>query len=431
MTVNLVATAILLGGFALLLLLKVPIALALAAASISTAAYLGIPLPTMGQTMVQGLNSFPLLAIPFFILAGEIMVAGGVSRRLFNLASVLVGWMRGGLAMVNVVTSTLFGGISGSAVADTSALGSVMIPMMKKRGYDTNYSVGVTISSSAQGVLIPPSHNMIIYSLASGGVSIGALFAGGLIPGILLGISLMGVSYILAVKRGYPTEEPVPARQIPRIFWEGLTSLTTVVIIIGGILGGVFTATESAAIACAYAFFLTFVVYREIALSHIPSILRNSARTLSIVVFLIASASAFGYLLTSLRIPGALTNTLLSLSDSRIVILLLINAMLLALGAIMDMAPLILIMTPVLLPVVQSVGMDPVHFGVLLIFNLAIGLITPPVGGILYVGCAIGRTSIEEVSKAMVPFWLTMIAALLLVTFVPELTMILPQWLGL
>lgn len=431
MTVNLVATAILLGGFTLLLLLKVPIALALAAASISTAAYLGIPLPTMGQTMVQGLNSFPLLAIPFFILAGEIMVAGGVSRRLFNLASVLVGWMRGGLAMVNVVTSTLFGGISGSAVADTSALGSVMIPMMKKRGYDTNYSVGVTISSSAQGVLIPPSHNMIIYSLASGGVSIGALFAGGLIPGILLGISLMGVSYILAVKRGYPTEEPVPARQIPRIFWEGLTSLTTVVIIIGGILGGVFTATESAAIACAYAFFLTFVVYREIPLSHIPSILRNSARTLSIVVFLIASASAFGYLLTSLRIPEALTNTLLSLSDSRIVILLLINAMLLALGAIMDMAPLILIMTPVLLPVVQSVGMDPVHFGVLLIFNLAIGLITPPVGGILYVGCAIGRTSIEEVSKAMVPFWLTMIAALLLVTFVPELTMILPQWLGL
>lgn len=431
MPVDVTAIAILLGGFVLLLLLRVPVALAVAAPAVATAAYLGVPLYTVGQQMVAGLNTFSLLAIPFFILAGEIMVAGGIARRLVNLANALVGWLRGGLAMINITASTFFGGISGSAVADTSAIGGVMIPMMKKKGYEANYSVGVTISSAAQGVLIPPSHNMIIYSLAAGGVSIGALFLAGIVPGLLLGAVLMVASYVLAVKRGYPSEERVSIRELPRIVWEGLLGLLTPVIIIGGIISGVFTATESAAIACVYALFLTFVVYREIPLRAIVGILKNTSRTLAIVLFLIAAASAFGYMLAFLQVPGLVTNSLLELSENRIVILLLINAMLLLLGAVMDMAPLILIMTPILLPVATNLGMDPVHFGVMLVFNLSLGLITPPVGGVLFVGCAIGKISIERALPGVLPFYLPMLVALLLITFIPALVLTLPNWFDL
>lgn len=423
-----VGMLILLGGFAGLLLLRVPIALALVISSVAAAFYLNIPLPTVGQRMVQGLNSFPLIAIPFFILAGEIMGEGGISRRLINLSNLLVGWLRGGLAMINITASTFFGGISGSAVADASAVGSVMIPMMKSKGYDTDYSVGVTISSAAQGVIIPPSHNMIIYSLAAGGVSIGALFAGGIVPGLLLAVALMVTSYIMAVRRNYPKEDLVRVSEIPRIVWEGLLGLLTPVIIIGGILGGVFTATESAAIACVYAFFLTFVIYRDIPLSRMSVVLRKTFRTLAVVLFLIAAASAFGYLMTILRIPAMMTETLLSLSDSKIFILLTINVLLLLLGTVMDMAPLILIMTPILLPVASSVGMDPVHFGVMLVFNLSLGLITPPVGSVLFVGCAIGNISIERMSKSIIPFYVPMLIVLLLITLFPALVMTVPGW---
>jgi tripartite ATP-independent transporter DctM subunit len=428
---DILAITILLGGFALLLLLRVPVALAIAVPALGAAAYLNIPLFTVGQRMVAGLNTFSLLAIPFFILAGEIMVAGGIARRLVNLAGALVGWLRGGLAMINITASTFFGGISGSAVADTSSIGAVMIPMMKKKGYGADYSVGVTISSAAQGVMLPPSHNMIIYSLAAGGVSVGALFMAGILPGLLLGLALMITSYVLAVRRGYPKEEMVSLSALSRIVWEGLLGLLTPVIIIGGISSGIFTATESAAIACVYAFFLTFVVYREIPLREIISILKNTFRTLAIVLFLIAAASAFGYMLAFLQVPTMMTEYLLGLSDNRIVILLVINAMLLFLGAVMDMAPLILIMTPILLPVATSIGMDPVHFGVMLVFNLSIGLITPPVGGVLFVGCAIGKISMERALPGVLPFYVPMLVALLLITFFPALVLTVPGWFDL
>ncbi|WP_085523758.1 TRAP transporter large permease [Tuberibacillus sp. Marseille-P3662] len=419
--------SILIGCFILLIMIRVPIALALIVSSLATGLYLDIDVAALMQRMVGGLNAFSLIAIPFFILAGEIMNEGGISRRLINFSNLIIGKIRGGLAMVNVLTSTFFGGISGSSVADTSSVGSVMIPMMKKKGYDTDYSVSVTVSSAAQGVIIPPSHNMIIYSMAAGGVSIGSLFIGGLLPGIILGLALMITTYIIAVKRNYPKEERVPAKEVPRIVSEGLMGLLTPIIIIGGIVSGVFTATESAAIAAVYAFIITFFVYRDVPLSHVKVILFRSVKTLSMVLFLIAASSPFGWLLAYLRVPAQITEGLVSFSDNPIVILLLINIILLMLGMIMDMAPLILIATPILLPVVTSLGMDPVHFGVLLMLNLSIGLITPPVGSALFVGSAIGKLQIEKLFKSLMPFYITMIIVLLIVTFVPQMVMFLPD----
>lgn len=388
-----------------------------------------IDLAALVQRMVGGLNSFSLLAIPFFILAGEIMNEGGISRRLINLANVMIGKVRGGLAMVNVLASTFFGGISGSAVADVSSIGSVLIPMMKKAKYDSDYAVNVTISSAAQGVMIPPSHNMIIYSTAAGGVSVGALFMGGIVPGILLGLILMVVTYLIAVKRNYPKGEPVKREEIPKIVREGLLGLLTAVIIIGGIISGIFTATESAAIGVVYAFIITFFVYRDIPLSRMRIILVRTSKTLAMVLFLIASSSAFGWLLALLKVPAMVTEGLLAFSPNDIVTLLIINLILLVLGMFMDMAPLILIATPILLPVATAAGMDPVQFGVVLILNLAIGLITPPVGTCLFVGCAIGQIPIEKTVKGMAPFYLAMIVTLLLVTFVPQFSLFLPDLL--
>nr|WP_309101616.1 TRAP transporter large permease [Fredinandcohnia onubensis] len=420
---------VLLGSFVLLLLIRVPVALSLIVSSFLTGIYMDIDLAALVQRMVGGLNSFSLLAIPFFILAGEIMNEGGISRRLINLANVMIGKVRGGLAMVNVLASTFFGGISGSAVADVSSIGSVLIPMMKKAKYDSDYAVNVTISSAAQGVMIPPSHNMIIYSTAAGGVSVGALFMGGIVPGILLGLILMVVTYIIAVKRNYPKGEPVKREEIPKIVREGLLGLLTAVIIIGGIVSGIFTATESAAIGVVYAFIITFFVYRDIPLSRMRIILVRTSKTLAMVLFLIASSSAFGWLLALLKVPAMVTEGLLAFSPNDIVTLLLINLILLVLGMFMDMAPLILIATPILLPVATAAGMDPVQFGVVLILNLAIGLITPPVGTCLFVGCAIGQIPIEKTVKGMAPFYLAMIVTLLLVTFVPQFSLFLPDLL--
>jgi tripartite ATP-independent transporter DctM subunit len=420
---------VLLGSFVLLLLIRVPVALSLIVSSFLTGIYMDIDLAALVQRMVGGLNSFSLLAIPFFILAGEIMNEGGISRRLINLANVMIGKVRGGLAMVNVLASTFFGGISGSAVADVSSIGSVLIPMMKKAKYDSDYAVNVTISSAAQGVMIPPSHNMIIYSTAAGGVSVGALFMGGIIPGILLGLILMIVTYVIAVKRNYPKGEPVKREEIPKIVREGLLGLLTAVIIIGGIVSGIFTATESAAIGVVYAFIITFFVYRDIPLSRMRIILVRTSKTLAMVLFLIASSSAFGWLLALLKVPAMVTEGLLAFSPNDIVTLLLINLILLVLGMFMDMAPLILIATPILLPVATAAGMDPVQFGVVLILNLAIGLITPPVGTCLFVGCAIGQIPIEKTLKGMAPFYLAMIVTLLLVTFVPQFSLFLPDLL--
>jgi tripartite ATP-independent transporter DctM subunit len=423
------ATAILMGSFVVLLLLKFPITFTLFISSVFTALYLNIPLLSIVQRTVSGVNSFSLLAIPFFILAGEIMGRGGISRRLVEFSNAMVGRVQGGLAEVNVLASMFFGGISGSAVADVSSIGTMLIPMMVDKGYDDDYSVAVTVTSSCQGVIIPPSHNMIIFSLAAGGgVSVGKLFMGGIIPGVLLGVALMIVSYVIAVKRGYPKEEKYGFKRTLKVSRDAVLGLLTVVIIIGGVVTGVFTATESASVAVVYAFIITFFVYREISLKEMPKILLHSLRTLAMVMSLIAAASAFGWLLAYLRIPQAVTTFLLGISHNPIILLLLINVMLLVLGAIMDMAPLIIIVTPILYPViVGQLGMSPIQFGIMLILNLAIGLCTPPVGSALFVGSAIGKISIEKATKAMLPFYIAMLVTLLFVTFWPALTMTLPN----
>ncbi|MFD1448743.1 TRAP transporter large permease [Oceanobacillus profundus] len=421
---------ILFGSFFVMLICRVPIALTLIISSLLTGIYMGIDPAALVQRMVGGLDSFALLAIPFFILAGEIMNEGGISRRLINLANVIIGKIRGGLAMVNVLASTFFGGISGSALADTSSLGSVLIPMMKKQKYDTDYSVAVTISSSTQGVMIPPSHNMIIYSTAAGGVSVGALFIGGLGPGLILGLAIMILTYMLAVKRNYPKGEPVKREDIPKIVRDGLLGLLTVVIIMGGILSGFFTATESAAIGALYAFIITFFVYREIPISRMGLILERTFRTLAMVLFLIGASSAFGWLLALLKVPALVSDAMLTFSPNDAITILMILIILLVLGMVMDMAPLILIATPILLPVATSAGMDPVHFGVVLILALGIGLVTPPVGSVLFVGSAIGRISIEKSAKAMLPFYGVMILVLLLVAYIPEFSLFLPNLFG-
>lgn len=425
------ASFILIGSFLVLLILRVPITFTLFASSVVTAVYLKIPLMSIVQRMVSGVNSFSLLAIPFFILSGEMMSRGGISRRLIAFSNALIGRVRGGLAQVNCLASMFFGGISGSAVADVSSIGTMLIPMMKQKGYDDDFSVGVTVTSACQGVIIPPSHNMIIFTLAAGGgVSVGKMFMGGVLPGITLGVALMIISYVIAVKRNYPKEKRFTFKEVLTVTKDAILGLLTMVIIIGGVVSGVFTATESAAVACVYAFIITFFVYREISLKEFPVILLNTLRTLAMVMSLIAAANAFGWLLAYLRIPAAVTSFLLGLSHNPVVLLLLINLMLLLLGCIMDMAPLIIITTPILYPVlVNGLKMDPVQFGIMLILNLSIGLCTPPVGSALFVGCAVGKISIEKAAKGMLPFYLAMIAVLLLVTFVPAVSLTIPNML--
>jgi len=422
------AVIFLIGSFLFLLLLRVPISFALAFSSMATAALLKIPLMAVVQQMVQGIRSFSLLAIPFFIIAGEMMGQGGISRRLILFSNLLVGRIRGGLAQVNCLASMFFGGISGSAVADVSSIGTILIPMMKEKGYDDDFSVGITVTSACQGVIIPPSHNMIIYSLAAGGVSVGRLFLGGFIPGVMLGVGLMIVSYIFAIKRGYPKEKKYTFKEALQISKDAILGLFTAVIIMGGVISGVFTATESAAVAVVYAFIITFFVYREIPLARFKSILYGALKTLAMVMALIAAASAFGYLMAYLKIPALATELLLSITHNKALLLILVNLLLLVLGMIMDMAPLILITTPILYPVfVGALGMSPIHFGIMLILNLAIGLTTPPVGSALFVGCAVGKIRIEQVVKAMLPMWAVMVAVLMLITFVPEITMFVPN----
>ena len=423
---------ILIGSFIAMLILKFPITFSLFLSSIITATYLNIPLMSIVQRLVSGVNSFSLLAIPFFILSGEIMSQGGISRRLVLFSNALVGRIRGGLAQVNIIASMLFGGISGSAVADVSSIGAMLIPMMVKDGYDADFSVAVTVTSSCEGILIPPSHNMIIFAMAAGGgVSVGKLFLGGLIPGIGLGLMLMIPTAIISVKRNYPKMERIGFKQTVKVALDAFFGLMTIIIIMGGVISGVFTATESAAVATVYAFIITFFVYREIPIKQMGSILNNTLRTLAMVMSLIAAASSFGYLMAYLRIPQMVTNALLSITTNRILLLLMINVMLLLLGTIMDMAPLIIITTPILYPVVVNyLGMDPIQFGIMLVLNLAIGLTTPPVGSALFVGCSIGKLSIEEATKAILPFYAMMLIALMLVTFVPAMTLFLPSLMG-
>jgi tripartite ATP-independent transporter DctM subunit len=426
-----VATALLLGLFILLLLIKVPVAFALAISTFITAGYLDIPAMVVTQQMVRSVSSFSLVAIPFFIVMGEILGRGGISDKLVAMADVLVGRVRGGLAMVNVMDSMFFGGISGSAVADVSSLGAIVIPMMEKAGYDKDFSVSMTLASSVQGILIPPSHNMIIYSVAAGGLSVGKLFLGGLLPGIFLGLMLMVLGYAISVKRNYPKGKKYTFKEGIKILADSFLGLFTIIIIMGGVGAGWFTATESAAIATVWAFFISFFVYRSLKIKHLKPILASSLRTLALVLALIATSGGFAWMMAYLRVPALITDALIGITDNKIVILLIVNGILLFLGMIMDMAPLILITTPILLPVVTRVGMDPVQFGVIMMLNLGIGLLTPPVGSVLFVGSSIGKISIEELSRGMIPFYIVMVITLVVLTFVPQITLWLPTVLGL
>lgn len=430
---------LLLGTFVVLVLLRVPITFCLVISAILTGTYLQIPLEAIVKTMADGVMNFSLLAIPFFIIMGEIMNEGGIAQRIVNLANLFVGRMPGGLAMVNVLDSMFFGGISGSAVADVSSLGSIVIPMMKKQGYDEEFAVGLTVCSACQGIIIPPSHNMIIYAFAvgtasqlAGGslvvVSVGKLFLGGYLPGILMGLCMLAIVLAIAVRRNYPRGSGYTLKEAAFILRDGTLAMCTALIVVGGVVIGVFTATESAAFAVLYAFVVTFFVYREIPLRRIVKILYSSLKTLAIVMSLIAAAGAYGYLLSRLQVPRLTTEWLLSITDNYFLLLLLINIMLLALGCIMDMAPLILICTPILFPVlVLKMGMDPIHFGIMLILNLSIGLCTPPVGSALFVGSAIGKISIERAARGCLPFYLSMLATLMLVTYFPIITLWLPS----
>jgi tripartite ATP-independent transporter DctM subunit len=419
---------ILLGLFIALMLLRVPIAFALGLAAVAAALQAHLPLGGLATRVANSLDSFPLMAIPFFVLAGEIMAHGGTARRLIALAGLVVGAVRGGLALVNIAASMFFGGISGSSVADTSCIGSIMIPMMEEEGYDTDFSVALTVSGSTQGLIIPPSHNAVIYSLAAGGsVSVGALFLGGAIPGVLIGVGLAIAVVILARVRHFPKRmRRLTAAEALVTLRGGALDLLTPIIIVGGIISGVFTATEAAAVAVVYAFLLTFVVHRELPWRALPEVLGRAVVTISLVLILIATSSAFGQILTLERVPERLTTALVRLSSNPVVLLLIINAGLLVVGLFMDMAPAILILTPILLPVVKSIGMQPVHFGIVLMMNLGIGLCTPPVGASLFVGCAIGKISIERATRALLVLYPAMVAILLLVTYVPALTLWLP-----
>ncbi|EOV5851736.1 TRAP transporter large permease [Citrobacter freundii] len=415
----------------IMLAIGVPVAYAVGISAIIGAWYIDIPLEAVMIQLTSGVNKFSLLAIPFFILAGAIMAEGGIARRLVNFAYIFVGFIRGGLSLVNIVASTFFGAISGSSVADTASIGSVIIPEMDKKGYPRDFAAAVTASGSVQAILTPPSHNSVIYSLATGGtVSIAALFIAGILPGLLLSLSLMVMCVAFAHRRGYPKGERVPFRQALKIFVDTLWGLMTVVIIMGGILSGIFTATESAAIACLWAFFVTMFIYRDYKWSELPKLMFRTVKTVTIVMILIGFAAAFGAVMTYMQLPMRITEAFTSISDNKYVILMCINIMLLLIGTLMDMAPLILILTPVLLPVTNALGIDPVHFGMIMLVNLGIGLITPPVGSVLFVASAVSKQKIEQVVKAMLPFYLVLFLVLMLVTYIPAISLFLPKLFG-
>ena len=418
---------VLLGTFTVLCALAVPVAYALGLAAIAAALWADIPLEAVMLKISDGTDDFALLAIPFFVLAGGIMAEGGMATRLINLAKVFVGFIRGGLALVNILASTLFGCISGSSVADTASIGSVMIPQMVKAGYPRVFATNVTICGSVQALMIPPSHNAVIYSLAAGGtISVAHLFLAGIFPGLLFGLCLIGLVMWTAHKRGYPKGEPTPLSAIPRIVIDALWGLGTVIIIMGGILSGVFTPTESAAVACVYAFLVTFLVYRDYKWSELPRLVHRVVKTVAMVMMLIGFSVAFGYMMAIMQIPAKVTAFFLTISDNKYVFLLMVNLLLLLLGTFMDLAPMLLICTPIFMPVIAKFGIDPVHFGMIMILNLGIGLITPPVGPTLFVGCAIGKVTMEQVSKELWPFYAAMCVALLLVTYIPAISLWLP-----
>ncbi|GKX36240.1 MAG: C4-dicarboxylate ABC transporter permease [Rhizobiaceae bacterium MnEN-MB40S] len=422
---------LLLGLFAVCVAIGVPVAFALGVAAIAAFWFEGLPLMIGFQRIISGINVFSLMAIPFFIFAGELMFRGGIAKRLVNFASAAVGSIRGGLGIVNVFSSMLFGGISGSAVADISALGSILMPVMKEKGYDADYAVNVTVTSSIAGIIIPPSHNMIIFAIAAGGgISISKLFLAGVVPGVLMCVCLAVAAYIIAVRRGYSAEKFPGWTELALSFVGAIPGLFTAVIIVGGVLSGIFTVTESGAFGAIYAFLVTLVVYRSITWENFKIAVVQSVRTTSMVMILIACAGAFAYMLTFYQVPARTVTLMTGLTENPILILLMINVVLLVLGMIMDMAALILICTPIFLPVASSLGMDPIQFGIMIMVNLGLGLCTPPVGTCLFVGCAVGKLPMEKAVRTIWPFYLAILVAMMMITFIPAISLTLPRLLG-
>ncbi|MBU5269508.1 TRAP transporter large permease [Clostridium cochlearium] len=422
-----IAVLLLLGSFLLLMFLRVPIALSIGIASILTSLHLGIPLDMVMQNIAKGVNSYSLMAIPFFILMGDIMSKGGIAKRLINLAYAAVGWMRGGMAMVTCVASMLFGAVSGSSTACTATMGPIMIPTMNEQGYDKTFATNITMASSVTGLLIPPSHNLVIYAMAAGGVSVGKLFMGGIVPGIILGVMLMVYSYYISRKYKYPVGAPFNSKKVGKAFIDAIWGLLTLVIVVIGVTTGIITATESAAIATLWALFVSLFIYKEMSIKDLGDILRNSSKTLAMIMLLVGSSSAFGWLLAYLKVPQLITSSIFNVSTNPIIVLLVVNVLLLILGCLMDMSSVILIATPILLPIVSAIGMTPVQFGIVLITNLGIGLLTPPVGATLFVGSAVSDIKFEKLAKNMIPIYGLMVLLTLLITFVPAVPLFIPN----
>ncbi len=419
-------------SFVILLAIRVPIAYSIGLSALFTLVVSMPTLPavtTLAQRMATSLDSFALLAIPFFILAGQIMNRGGIARRLIDFAKAIVGPLPGGLAFVNIIACMLFGAISGSAVAAASAIGGFMNPMMEKEGYDKSFSAAVNITSATTGLIIPPSNILIIYSLASGGVSIAALFLAGYVPGILIGIALMLVAGVYAFIKKYPTEKAVGITIFLKRFLDALPSLLLLVVVIGGIVAGIFTATEASAVAVVYTFVLAFA-YKEITVRDVPSILLETTKTTAIVMLLIATSVAMSWVMSYESIPQEISAGLLGISDNPIVILIIINLILLFVGIFMDMTPAVLIFTPIFLPIVTQMGIDPIHFGIIMILNLCIGLCTPPVGSVLFVGCGVANLKIQQVIRPLLPLFLIMLVVLVLITYIPSLSLWIPELFG-
>lgn len=428
-----ISVLVLIVSFVILLFLNVPIAISIGISTLLTMLFTiaaGPAITTVAQQMATGINSFALLAIPFFILSGLLMGSGGIARRLIDFAKVIVGMFPGGLAYVNVLACMFFGAISGSAVAATSAIGGFMIPVMNKEGYDKNFNTAVTVTGSTTGLLIPPSNVLIVYSLASGGVSIAALFIAGYLPGIVVGLGLIAVAAIISVMKKYPVGERFALLDAIKKLLDAIPSLLLIVIVIGGIIAGIFTATEASAVAVLYSLILSVVIYREVKIKELPAILLKTVETTAIVMLLIGTSKAMSWILSYENIPQNISATLISLTESKIVILLIINIILLIVGTFMDMTPAILIFTPIFLPVAISLGIDPIHFGIIMVLNLCIGLCTPPVGSVLFVGCGIAKTSITDMIKPLLPLYIAMVIALLLVTYFPFLSLALPRFFG-
>ncbi|RKF20064.1 TRAP transporter large permease [Alginatibacterium sediminis] len=422
---------VLFGSFFIFLGIGVPISFAIGISSLFTV-LLSLPfepaIAVISQKMASGLDSFALLAIPFFILAGNIMNQGGIAMRLIMFAKVLGGRLPGSLAHVNIIANMMFGAISGSAVASAAAVGGTMAPLQKKEGYDPAYSAAVNITSCPTGLLIPPSNTFIVYSLISGGTSIGALFLAGYIPGLLMGLGLMTVAGIIAKRRNYPVDQRSSLSQVLTTTWRALPSLGLIAVIMGGIIGGIFTATEASAIAVVYTLLLAVVFYREVSLRQLPKIILESVVTTSIVLLLIGASMGMSWAMANADIPYMISDALLAVSENPIIILLIINLILLIVGIFMDMTPALLIFTPIFLPIAMDLGMDPVHFGVMMTFNLCIGICTPPVGSALFIGCSVGKVKIDKVVKPLLPFYAVLVIALMLVTFIPKLSLALPQY---